>query len=567
MTTTVNLGKIAFVWKGTYSAGTTYAKQDVVAYNGGTYVSLVDSNVGNTPAALTAYWQLAAQGVSSITTTPAQVIYNNGTGLVGLPIGTTGQVLTVSSAGYPAWENSNVQLGTSVKSLWQNSRNNEGNNTAAYRIGMVIMNDNSIRGWGANNEGMLGDGTATNRSNPTRVAFPPGFVGAAKVVTNHVNCGYCIDLNGQLWSWGRNAWGNLGDGTTTNRRWPQNVSLLTSNSIYGKTVVGVYVPCGIEDAMTVMVLCSDGTLHGCGYNNFGQLGNGNNTNQSYFVAVTGLPAGQTVVDFAFGRQLYTSAIAVMSGGRAYVWGYNGDYNLGDGTTTSRNTPLLQNYGALLVPTVTKCGAGAQNMFVIASTGILYGWGANSFGQVGVGSTATITTPFQSYAPTGGKTVTRIIAQNYDYFVTYFILSDGTVWATGYGGYGGNGSPTQVDIATWTQVPIPLTGGEKVTKFSRGGNGSYNYALALTDAGRVYGWGYNGAGQLGVGTFTAANPVPQLIKTGTATVTDIATYGNGGDGGSMYLYSDGALAVSGYGGQYANGDYNASSTNTPVPLIF
>ena len=44
MTTTVNLGKIAFTWKGTYAAGTTYAKQDVVAYNGNTYISLVDSN-------------------------------------------------------------------------------------------------------------------------------------------------------------------------------------------------------------------------------------------------------------------------------------------------------------------------------------------------------------------------------------------------------------------------------------------------------------------------------------------------------------------------------------------
>lgn len=568
MPTTVNLGKIAFVWKGTYAAGTTYAKQDVVAYNGGTYVSLVDSNTGNTPAALTAYWQLAAQGVSSITTTAGQVIYNNGTSLVGLPIGTAGQVLTVNSSGYPAWEQSNVQLGTSVKKLWENSRNNEGNNTTAYRTGLVIMNDNSVRGWGANNQGMLGDGTTTNRSNATRVAFPPGFPGAAKVVTNHAQDGYCIDLNGQLWSWGQNGWGELGDGTTTARRFPVNVSLLPANSIYGKTVTAIYMPCGTEAAITVTVLCSDGTIHACGYNGYGQIGDGTTTQRTNFVANTTVnSAAGTVVDLAMGRQIYTSVICVKSTGVAYVWGYNGDVNLGDGTTTSNPNPVIRNNGSMNGKTIVKCAAGCMNMMAIDDTGSVHGWGRNNFGQIGNGNTADQSVPVQSYTASGGNTVTRVLLQTQDYSVSYFLRSDGLIFGTGAGYYGANGSTSSADIATWTQINVPLTGGEKITKAVRGGSGSYNYALALTDAGRVYSWGYNGNGQLGIGNYVTQAGTPQLVKTGTAAVTDISTYGNGTEGGSMYLYSDGALAVCGYGGNYANGDYNAAGTNTPVPLIF
>jgi hypothetical protein len=114
----------------------------------------------------------------------------------------------------------------------------------------------------------------------------------------------------------------------------------------------------------------------------------------------------------------------------------------------------------------------------------------------------------------------------------------------------------------------LTGGEKVTKLIRGGSGSYNYATVLTDANRAYSWGNNDYGVLGIGTTTNQIGTPQLVKTGTGTVTDIAN-GSGyvNQNTTLYLYSDGALSVVGYGSGYANGDYTGSYTTVVVPMIF
>jgi hypothetical protein len=117
----ISLGKIAFTWKGVYSAATTYAKQDIVSHNGTTYVCLADGTIAQTPALLTAYWQQFAQGVGTVTASAGQIVYNNGSGLVALPVGTTGQVLTVNSSGLPVWATPDVRSGSKVLRMPENT--------------------------------------------------------------------------------------------------------------------------------------------------------------------------------------------------------------------------------------------------------------------------------------------------------------------------------------------------------------------------------------------------------------------------------------------------------------
>ena len=98
---TISLGKVAFRWRSTYSAATTYMKQDVVSYLGSTFVCIADNIVGVTPANASTAWNIFAQGTTGVSNSSGQILYNNGSGLVALPAGTAGQVLTVGAGGLP----------------------------------------------------------------------------------------------------------------------------------------------------------------------------------------------------------------------------------------------------------------------------------------------------------------------------------------------------------------------------------------------------------------------------------------------------------------------------------
>ena len=101
---TVNLGNIKLNWKGAYNAGTAYVIDDVVSYNGSSYVCIA-ATTGNLPT-VTAKWNLMAEGgdVATTLTTQGDVLYRDGSGLQRLAAGTSGQVLTTGGSGAnPSW--------------------------------------------------------------------------------------------------------------------------------------------------------------------------------------------------------------------------------------------------------------------------------------------------------------------------------------------------------------------------------------------------------------------------------------------------------------------------------
>ena len=105
---TVNLGNIKLNWKGAYNSSTAYIVDDVVSYNGSSYVC-IQASTGNLPT-VTTYWnQMSAAGtdgtdVGTTITTQGDILYRDGSGLQGLGAGTSGQFLKTQGAGAnPVW--------------------------------------------------------------------------------------------------------------------------------------------------------------------------------------------------------------------------------------------------------------------------------------------------------------------------------------------------------------------------------------------------------------------------------------------------------------------------------
>ena len=101
---TIDLGKISFVWKGTYAGGTAYTPKDVVYYNGASYICILAST-GNAPTNATYFTKMADGGDTATTlTTQGDILYRDGSGLARLGAGTSGQVLQTGGSGAnPSW--------------------------------------------------------------------------------------------------------------------------------------------------------------------------------------------------------------------------------------------------------------------------------------------------------------------------------------------------------------------------------------------------------------------------------------------------------------------------------
>ncbi len=143
-----------------------------------------------------------------------------------------------------------------------------------------------------------------------------------------------------------------------------------------------------------------GGVYAWGDNSNGQLGNGTTTNSSTPVVITLAPAVTAATAVAAGQD---HSLAVGSDGKVYAWGFNGDGQLGTGTTTDSHTPVLVNPPTGL--TATAIAAGGFHSLAIGSDGNAYAWGSNLYGQLGNGTTADSHTPVAIALPPGTTPLT------------------------------------------------------------------------------------------------------------------------------------------------------------------
>ncbi|WP_304350047.1 putative Ig domain-containing protein [Comamonas testosteroni] len=182
-----------------------------------------------------------------------------------------------------------------------------------------------------------------------------------------------VTTAGAVKCWGYNSDGQLGDGTTTSQNTPVAVSGLGGGvaSVTG----GTSHTCAVTTA---------GAVKCWGNNGSGQLGDGTTTSQNTPVAVSGLGGGVASVTGG----TYHSC-AVTTAGAVKCWGYISDGQLGDATTTQRNTPVAVSGLGGGVASVTS---GYSHTCAITTAGAVKCWGYNSDGQLGDGTAANRATP-------------------------------------------------------------------------------------------------------------------------------------------------------------------------------
>ncbi len=376
----------------------------------------------------------------------------------------------------------------------------------------------NLAAWGYNEYGQLGDGTGTSQPSPVAVDQSGVLTGKLIVqVARGDNHSLALCTDGTLVAWGQNVNGQLGDNTWNNSYAPVAVNRASGiSALFGKTVIAIAA--GNSHSLA---LCSDGTLAAWGQNGNGQLGDNTTTHQPAPVAVNtdnrvSALFGKIVTSIAAGGY---HSLAFCSDGTLAAWGYNAYGQLGLPGINSGNQSVpaavstASGSSALFGKTVTAISAGIYHSLVLCSDGSLAGWGYNGNGQLGNNTTTDQSAPVAVSTASGtsslhGKTVTALTAAG---FHNLALCSDGTVAAWGGNSFGQLGDNSADD----RQTPVSVNAingtsalfGKTVIALAAGSQQGF----ALCSDGTLAAWGYNAYGQLGDNS-TTNRPAPVAVNT-------------------------------------------------------
>jgi len=300
---------------------------------------------------------------------------------------------------------------------------------------MAITTNGNLWAWGFSSLGRFGDGAyAEDVFHLTPVKIMEDVLSISAGVFHTV----AIRTDGSLWAWGSTRWGLLGDGTVTDHHTP----------ISPVKIMDSVIAVSVGDTHTAAIR-ADGSLWAWGRNEEGQLGDGTTTGRYTPVKVMA-----DVIAVSAG---FNCTMAIKSDGSLWAWGSNWDGQLGDGTTTMQITPIriMKNVVAVSAGGSFAGGPGGEAAHTIAvrTDGSLWAWGSSRWGQLGDGTTTDRQTPariLENVMLSGGLAPQPIISQVELRFVI------------GQTQYTRNGTPRIADAAPFidpvynrTMVPLRL----------------------------------------------------------------------------------------------------------------
>ena len=344
---------------------------------------------------------------------------------------------------------------------------------------------------------------------------------------------------GTVECWGDNTYGELGNGTTSYI--PSSTPAAVSG-LSGATAIaaGLYDTCA---------LLAGGTVECWGYNNYGELGDGNTTDSSTPVPVSGLSGA---IAIAAGVH---DTCALLAGGTVECWGDNTYGELGNGTTSfiTSSTPAAVSG----LSGATAITAGEYHVCALLASGTVECWGDNTYGELGNGTTSSV--PSSTPVAVGGLSGATAITAAGGYH-TCALLAGGTVECWGYNADGELGNGTITDSGT----PVPVSGLSGATAIAAGAD----HTCALLAGGAVECWGDNSDGELGNGTTTDSS-VPVAVS-GLSGATAITAAGrvlaDSTVGHTCALLAGGTVECWGDNTYGELGNGTATDSSVPVTVI-
>ncbi|MEE2901751.1 MAG: hypothetical protein VYC39_05445 [Myxococcota bacterium] len=430
------------------------------------------------------------------------------------------------------------------------------------------MNQGLVNCWGANDRGQLGNGSNISNSQPTIVI---GAVNIDEVASgsNH-NC--ARQSSGQVICWGDNREQQLGDGTTVTR-YVRTLANLTTEAV--SLSMGQDHSCAVTSNQEVVCW---------GNNTYGQLGTAQTNARVHAVSVN-------ATDLDLG---HNHTCVVDDSNNVQCWGANEDGQIGEGTNEFDIIPNQYRYVENL-ENITQVVQGQTHVCALQSSGLVFCWGQNLYGELGRGNYLDSLTPVQVVDITDAVEIAAGL------YHTCARRSSGEVMCWGWNFYGqvGDGTnfakprPTSVpgisdarelalgaefscvvrqssDILCWGRnsdgqlgngnntnqlTPDSVTNLSSVTSLSAGGY----HACAVLNNGTVQCWGRNDAGQLGDGSTTSRNIANGVV--GLASATSMTA----GTRHSCAVLNNGTVQCWGANGFGQLGDQTLTQKRTPVEI--
>jgi len=336
---------------------------------------------------------------------------------------------------------------------------------------LALRGDGTVWAWGRNFYGQLGNGTNSNSNVPVQVT--------ALTDVTEIAAGWEHSLalmsNGSVWAWGGNISGQLGNGTNVASNVPVRVTALTDGNAIA------------AGGWHSLALQSDGSLWAWGGNLSGQLGNGTNLDSRVPIEISSL---SNVTAVAAG---FLHSLALENDDRVWAFGYNGKGQLGSGLLQGSNIPIE----VLNIANVVLIAAGDNHSLALDSNGTAWAWGDNLRGQLGIGTNVGSSIPLEIVSLSDAL----ILAGGGWHSLA--LDTSGNAWAWGGNTNGQLGNGSNLD----STIPVAVAVIADVTAVSAG----FGHSLAVDIDGTAWAFGYNGSGQLGNGTWNDSNTPVAVIE--------------------------------------------------------
>lgn len=376
----------------------------------------------------------------------------------------------------------------------------------SYSGACATRSDGRIVCWGSNADGALGIGTTTD------VGFNKGYVNditTAVGVRTGDRYGCALLSNDRVRCWGRGNSGQLGDGNSAAPRTSPTaeIALDDARGPEGRLAASIQQTCAISSGPTPVVRCwgdaSGGVMPGTSVTGVRDPRVISGTDNAVWVAVS-----------------EEHACAVRANGTVLCWGSQALGRIGNGSTAGSLVNVTQVPG---ISTAVAVTVGASHTCALLADGQVRCWGSSQYGKIGHGSTGGASTAVtQPTAVVGLSNVTEVRAGSEH---TCALLATGEVWCWGRNQVGqlGDGTPPGSSSAH-SNVPVRVLGASNVTRLGVG----FQSSCALLQDGTARCWGLNSGGQLGNGTSgTGTNQASPSVVTDLSDLTGLHIGGGGG----------------------------------------